>query len=64
MPAVHLSLAYSVELYNVSIPDNVFPQEVPSCTLRVPKNVTEALSSAFVDEWGPANDRENACFQK
>ena len=64
MPAVHLSLADSVELYNASMPDNVFPQEVPSRTSRVPKNVTEALSPAFVDEWGPAIDRENAGFQK
>ena len=64
LPAVHLSLADSVELYNASMPDNVFPQEVPSRTSRVPKNVTEALSPAFVDEWGPAIDHENAGFQK
>ena len=64
--AIHLSLADSVKLYNASMPDNVFPQEVPSRTSRVPKNVSEAfkLSPAFVDEWGPAIDRENASFQK
>ena len=56
-----LPIPFSVDLYNVSMPDNVFPQEVPS---RVPKNVTEALSPAFVDEWGPAIECENAGFQK
>ena len=35
-----------------------------SSSTRVPKNVTEALSPSFVDEWGPAIDRENAGFQK
>ena len=64
MSAVHLSLVDSYQLYNATMPTGVFPQEVKSSSTRVPKNVTEALSPSFVDEWGPAIDRENAGFQK
>ena len=50
--------------HHATMPADVFPQEVKSRTTRVPKNVNEALSPSFVDEWGPAIDRENAGFQK
>jgi hypothetical protein len=62
--AVHLALADSYQIYTASLPDHIFSQEVLTQDTRIPKNVQQALSSSFVDEWGPAIDRENAAFQK
>jgi hypothetical protein len=64
LSSVHLSLVDSYQLYQATMPADVFPQEVKSRTTRIPKNVTEALPPSFVDKWGQAIDRENAGFQK
>jgi aminoglycoside/choline kinase family phosphotransferase len=42
----------------------VFAQEVHVADRSIPRNVKEALSPAFVAEWGPAMDRENSGFLK
>jgi hypothetical protein len=63
LSSVHLALADSYQLYTATLPDNVFPQEVPSKSHRIPKNIQQALSPDFVHEWGPAIDRENQGFQ-
>jgi hypothetical protein len=60
---VHLALADSYQLYTATFPETVFPQEVPAPNQHIPKNIQQALSPAFVDEWGPAIDKENKGFQ-
>ncbi len=60
--SVHLALADSYQLYTATIPETVFPQEVPAKNQRIPKNIQQALSPEFVDEWGPAIDQENKGF--
>ena len=60
----HLSLDDSALLYYAAFPSQVFAQEVHVVDRSIPRNVKEALSQAFVDEWGPAMDRENAGFVK
>ena len=62
--AVHLALVDSYELYTASLPADVFAQEVQVPDTRIPKSVQQALSPSFLDEWGPAIDRENAGFLK
>ena len=59
--SVHLSLVESYNLYDQSMPADVFSQEV-SGSRPVPKNLSEALSPPFVGEYGPAMDKENAGF--
>ena len=61
--SVHLALADSYQLYTATLPENVFPQEVSAHKPRIPKNIQQALSPDFVDEWGPAIDQENKGFQ-
>jgi hypothetical protein len=54
----------SASLYYAAFPTQVFAQEVHVTDRSIPRNVKEALSPAFVDEWGAAIDRENAGFIK
>ena len=64
LSATHLSLDDSVSLYYAAFPSQVFAQEVHVADRSIPRNVKEALSPAFVAEWGPAMDRENSGFLK
>ena len=59
--AAHLSLLDSYSVYHAAFPDPVALQEVSQ---TVPKNLAQALSPDFADEWGAAIDRENAGFLK
>jgi hypothetical protein len=61
--SVHLALADSYQLYTATLPEAIFPQEVPAPNQRIPKNIQQALSPEYVDEWGPAIDKENKGFQ-
>ena len=61
LSSAHLSLVDSYSLYDQSLPTEVFSQEVSS-TRPIPRNISEALSPAFVEEYGPAIDKENAGF--
>ncbi len=54
--ATHLSLDDSTSLYYAVFPTQVFAQEVHVTDSSIPCNVKEALSPAFVDEWGAAID--------
>ena len=62
----------SYHLYFASLLADIFEQEVvsggsaqlKSTPCSIPKNVKEALSPQFVDEWRPAINNENACFAK
>jgi hypothetical protein len=64
LSAVHLALADSYEYYTATVPAQIFAQEVTVSNSLIPKTVQQALSPSFVDEWGPAIDKENAGFQK
>jgi hypothetical protein len=61
--SVHLALADSYQFYTATLPETVFPQEVSATTPRIPKSIQQALSPEFVDEWGPAIDKENQGFR-
>ena len=63
LSSVRLALADSYQLYMATLPATVFPQEVPALNQSIPKNIQQALSPAFVDEWGPAIDKENHGFR-
>ena len=63
LSSAHLSLVESYNLMDISMPADVFSQEVPH-TRPVPKNLAAALSPQFVGEYGPAIDKENAGFKK
>ncbi len=56
------ALADSYQLYTATLPANVFAQEVTAKIPRIPKNIQQALSPEFFDEWGPAIDNENKGF--
>jgi hypothetical protein len=56
------SLSPSYELYTASFPATIFAAEVKLPNQRIPKNVQQALSLQFVEEWGTAIDRENVDF--
>ena len=56
LSSAHLSLIDSYTMYDASIPANIFAQEVSSAR-PVPRNISEALSPAFVGEFGPAMDK-------
>ena len=62
LSSAHLSLIDSYTLYDASLPANIFVQEVSGAS-PVPRNLTEALSPAFVGEFGPAMDKENEGFR-
>ena len=62
--AVHLALVDPYELHTASLPADFFAQEVQVPYTSIPKTVQQQLSLSFVDEWGPAMDRENAGFLK
>ena len=62
--AAYLSLSDSYSLYSAALPTQIFAQEVAIRADTIPRNVKEALSPKFVEEWGPAIDRENAGFVK
>jgi hypothetical protein len=49
-------------LYTATLPEAIFPQEVPAPNQRIPKNIQQALSPKYVDEWCPAIDKENKGF--
>jgi hypothetical protein len=61
--SAHLALADSYQLYTATLPEAIFPLEVPAQNQRIPKNIQQALSPDFVDELGPAIDKENKAFQ-
>jgi hypothetical protein len=61
LSSAHLSLAESYNLFDQSMPADVFAHKVSS-TFPVLKNLSAALSQHFVGEFGPAMDKENACF--
>ncbi len=60
--AVYLALADSYELYVASLPATIFAAEVKAPNQPIPEYVQQALSLQFVEEWGPAIDRENVGF--
>ena len=60
----YLSLNDSHSLYSAALPNQIFAQEAKVRAPDIPRNVKDALSPKFVDEWGPAIDRENAGFVK
>jgi len=66
LSAVHLSLADSVHLETQPMTNDSF---LAGPNDSIPSTIKEALSSSFVQEWGPAIDRENegfcqhACFE-
>ncbi len=62
LSAVHLALTDSYELYTASMPATIFAAEVKMPHQRIPKNVQQALSQQFVEEWDPAIDREKVGF--
>ena len=62
MSSVYLALTDSIQLMGSKMPDNNFAQEVSHIESAVPRSVQDALSPAFVHEWGPAIDRENQGF--
>ncbi len=62
LSATHLSLDDSISLYYAVFPTQFFAQEVHVTDSSIPCNVKEALSPAFVDEWGAAIDHGNAGF--
>ncbi len=45
------------------LPKAIFPQDVPAPNQCISKNIPQALSPEYVDEWGPAIDKENKGFQ-
>jgi len=58
---VHLSLADSAHLVTQPMTDDSF---LTGPNDRIPSTITQALSSSFVQEWGPAIDRENEGFRQ
>jgi hypothetical protein len=64
LASVHLSLTDSYELLACSRPSDVFLIEDLSGARPCPRSVSDALSPRFVNEFGPAMDRENAGFLK
>ncbi len=49
--SLHLALEDSYQLYTATLPAAVFPKEVPAQHQRIPKNIQQALSPEFMDEW-------------
>ena len=52
LSSVHISLVDSYSLYDQSLPNEVFSQEVAS-DRPIPRNISETLSLAFVGEYVP-----------
>jgi hypothetical protein len=61
LSAVHLSLADSVHLETQPMTNDSF---LAGPNDSIPSTIKEALSSSFVQEWGPAIDRGNDGFRQ
>jgi len=61
---IHVSLADSYHFFQNSSIDQIYNLEITGGDNTVPKNIQEALSPSFIEEWGHAIDAENAGFQK
>jgi hypothetical protein len=60
---VHLALTDSYQMYTATLPEAIFPKEVPAPNQSIPKNIQQALYPEYVDECGHAIDKENKGFQ-
>jgi hypothetical protein len=60
LTSVHTTLTESCYLYEALIPEVL--ENWGEISKKIPKNISQALSPEFVQEWGPAIDKENEGF--